>query len=148
MVFFFVVCHAACLQRASGGGHKPDILPVGTSMLRLAGRHAPTRTDVTQTSVCVCVCGCVTHLCALGACEAVALLMLLLPAHQKLLLSLPAACHRQVFGDAAYLQAALRAGEVVWQQGLLKKGPGLCHGVAGNAYALLRLWKTTQVGET
>jgi hypothetical protein len=35
---------------------------------------------------------------------------------------------------------------VVWQQGLLKKGPGLCHGVAGNAYALLRLWKATQVG--
>jgi hypothetical protein len=52
----------------------------------------------------------------------------------------------QVLGDAAYLQAALRAGEVVWQQGLLRKGPGLCHGVAGNAYALLRLWKTTRVG--
>jgi lantibiotic modifying enzyme len=51
----------------------------------------------------------------------------------------------QVFGDAGYLQAAQRAGEVVWQRGLLKKGPGLCHGVAGNAYALLRLWKTTQV---
>lgn len=50
----------------------------------------------------------------------------------------------EVFGDASYLQAALRAGEVVWQRGLLKKGPGLCHGVAGNAYALLRLWKTTQ----
>jgi hypothetical protein len=51
----------------------------------------------------------------------------------------------QVLGDASYLQAALRAGQVVWQQGLLRKGPGLCHGVAGNAYALLRLWKTTQV---
>eukprot|EP00882_Tetradesmus_deserticola_P008922 GHRQ01009412.1.p1 GENE.GHRQ01009412.1~~GHRQ01009412.1.p1 ORF type:complete len:351 (+),score=127.18 GHRQ01009412.1:199-1251(+) len=50
----------------------------------------------------------------------------------------------EVLGDDVYMQAAQRAGEVVWQQGLLKKGPGLCHGVAGNAYALLRLWKTTQ----
>lgn len=53
----------------------------------------------------------------------------------------------QVLGDnPAYLPAALRAGELVWQQGLLFKGPGLCHGVSGNAYALLRLYKTTQVG--
>ncbi|GIL63572.1 hypothetical protein Vafri_17613 [Volvox africanus] len=34
----------------------------------------------------------------------------------------------QVFGDPAYLSAARRAGEVVWQLGLLKKGHGLCHG--------------------
>jgi hypothetical protein len=53
----------------------------------------------------------------------------------------------QVLGDdASYLAAALRAGELVWTHGLLKKGPGLCHGVSGNAYALLRLYKTTQVG--
>lgn len=51
-----------------------------------------------------------------------------------------------MFGGASYLHAAQRAAELVWQQGMLKKGPGLCHGVAGNAYALLRLWKTTQVG--
>eukprot|EP00879_Flechtneria_rotunda_P018774 GHRR01019707.1.p1 GENE.GHRR01019707.1~~GHRR01019707.1.p1 ORF type:complete len:234 (+),score=71.21 GHRR01019707.1:928-1629(+) len=50
----------------------------------------------------------------------------------------------EVFSHQSYLDAALRASEVVWQRGLLKKGPGLCHGVAGNAYALLRLWKTTQ----
>jgi hypothetical protein len=53
----------------------------------------------------------------------------------------------QVLGDPSYLAAALRAGELVWQRGLLRKGPGLCHGVSGNAYALLRLYKTTQVGE-
>lgn len=51
----------------------------------------------------------------------------------------------QVLGDEAYLQAAVRAGQLVWQRGLLKKGPGLCHGVAGNAYALLRVWKATKV---
>ena len=50
--------------------------------------------------------------------------------------------HR-VFGDQRYLDAAVRAGDVVWQRGLLKKGYGLCHGVAGNAYAFLCLWRAT-----
>ncbi|KAF5839816.1 hypothetical protein DUNSADRAFT_18478 [Dunaliella salina] len=52
----------------------------------------------------------------------------------------------EVFGGggdgAAYLPAACRAGEVVWSRGLLRKGPGLCHGVAGNGFALHRLWKS------
>jgi hypothetical protein len=48
---------------------------------------------------------------------------------------------------ATFLAAARRAGEVVWARGLLKKGPGLCHGVAGNGYALLALYKATQVGD-
>lgn len=43
-----------------------------------------------------------------------------------------------------YLAAALRAGDSVWRRGLLKKGPGLCHGISGNAYALLRLFKCTR----
>lgn len=34
-------------------------------------------------------------------------------------------------GEPAYLAAAERAGEAVWQRGLLKKGPGACHGVSG-----------------
>ena len=46
--------------------------------------------------------------------------------------------------DGKYLSAALRAGEVVWQRGLLRKGPGLCHGVAGNGYALLHLYQVRQ----
>jgi len=33
--------------------------------------------------------------------------------------------------DDKYLQAALRCGDVVWEKGLLRKGPGICHGVAG-----------------
>jgi hypothetical protein len=54
-----------------------------------------------------------------------------------------------VLQDATtFLAAARRAGEVVWERGLLKKGPGLCHGVAGNGYALLALYKATQVGDS
>ena len=41
------------------------------------------------------------------------------------------------------LPAALRAGETVWRKGLLRKGPGACHGIAGNAYSLIRLYQIT-----
>lgn len=43
-----------------------------------------------------------------------------------------------------YLVDALQCGEVVWHCGLLKKGYGLCHGAAGNAYAFLALYRQTQ----
>ncbi|TDP74474.1 lanthionine synthetase C family protein [Roseateles toxinivorans] len=33
------------------------------------------------------------------------------------------------------------AGELVWAAGPLIKGPGLCHGTAGNGYALLKLYR-------
>lgn len=33
---------------------------------------------------------------------------------------------------------------MIWQHGLLKKGYGLCHGTAGNAYAFLALYNLTQ----
>lgn len=33
------------------------------------------------------------------------------------------------------------AGELTWQAGPLAKGVGLCHGSAGNGYALLKLWQ-------
>jgi hypothetical protein len=33
----------------------------------------------------------------------------------------------------------LAAGELIWRAGPLAKGPGLCHGTAGNALALLKL---------
>lgn len=35
------------------------------------------------------------------------------------------------------------AGELTWRAGPLTKGPGLCHGTAGNGYALLKLFKRT-----
>ncbi|XP_065342198.1 lanC-like protein 2 [Cloeon dipterum] len=48
------------------------------------------------------------------------------------------------FNHVKYLHAAKTCGEVIWKRGLLKKGYGLCHGVAGNGYALLQLYQTTQ----
>ena len=53
----------------------------------------------------------------------------------------------QVWGGDTdkYLVAARSGGELVWQRGLIKKGPGLCHGVAGNGYTFLHLY---QVGST
>jgi hypothetical protein len=38
----------------------------------------------------------------------------------------------------------LAAGEAIWAAGPLAKGPGLCHGTAGNAYAFLVLYERTQ----
>ena len=35
----------------------------------------------------------------------------------------------------------LAAGELIWRAGPLVKGPGLCHGTAGNGYAFLKLWR-------
>lgn len=43
-------------------------------------------------------------------------------------------------GRAPALDRLLRrAGEAVWRAGPLAKGPGLCHGTAGNGYAFLKL---------
>lgn len=48
-----------------------------------------------------------------------------------------------MYGDVRYSQAARRAGEAVWEKGLLTKGAGLCHGISGNAYAFLALYRAT-----
>lgn len=42
-----------------------------------------------------------------------------------------------------YLKSCLRCGELVWKKGLLTKGPGICHGVAGNGYVFLLLYRLT-----
>lgn len=47
------------------------------------------------------------------------------------------------FREYRYLRAAIDASDVLWGEGLLKKGNGLAHGVAGNAYAFLLLYKVT-----
>lgn len=52
-------------------------------------------------------------------------------------------CITQVFKDAKYLQHAKRAADCVWERGLLQKGYGLCHGSAGNGYALLYLYQVS-----
>lgn len=49
----------------------------------------------------------------------------------------------QVWKDEKYMRAANQCGEVVWRRGLLKKGYGICHGVAGNAYTFLALYQAT-----
>jgi lantibiotic modifying enzyme len=50
-----------------------------------------------------------------------------------------AAAHESpTIGEQKYRDAADRAAAAVWHHGLLHKGPGLCHGIAGNAYALAR----------
>lgn len=50
--------------------------------------------------------------------------------------------NEQVFGDNEFLQAAVDAGEVVWKRGLLKR-VGICHGISGNAYVFLSLYRMT-----
>jgi len=44
---------------------------------------------------------------------------------------------------SALVEAAVKAGDVVWQRGLILKGNGLCHGIAGNAYTFLSLRRLT-----
>jgi hypothetical protein len=46
-------------------------------------------------------------------------------------------------GDLLERELALAGGELTWRAGPLAKGPGLCHGTAGNAYAFLVLHRLT-----
>ncbi|CAL5390694.1 unnamed protein product [Camellia sinensis] len=48
----------------------------------------------------------------------------------------------EVFGDEEFLKAAVDAGEVVWNRGLLKR-VGICHGISGNTYVFLALYRLT-----
>uniref|UniRef100_A0A5B7ADD2 Putative lanC-like protein GCR2 n=1 Tax=Davidia involucrata TaxID=16924 RepID=A0A5B7ADD2_DAVIN len=48
----------------------------------------------------------------------------------------------EVFGTEEFLQAAVDAGEVVWNRGLLKR-VGVCHGISGNTYVFLSLYRLT-----
>ena len=36
-----------------------------------------------------------------------------------------------VWKDERYILAAMRCGDLIWRKGLLRKGPGICHGIAG-----------------
>ncbi|KNE62020.1 hypothetical protein AMAG_07278 [Allomyces macrogynus ATCC 38327] len=49
------------------------------------------------------------------------------------------------FGDLEYLARATACGELAWEQGIVDKHVGLCHGVAGNAYLFLALWRATRL---
>lgn len=48
-----------------------------------------------------------------------------------------------VFKEQKYLDSCLLCGELVWHKGLLRKGPGICHGVAGSGYVFLLLYRLT-----
>lgn len=49
-----------------------------------------------------------------------------------------------VFEEPSYLLQAKEAADVVWIRGLLStKGLGLCHGIPGNGYTLLSLYRAT-----
>ena len=45
--------------------------------------------------------------------------------------------------DARLDDVLLAAGELIWTAGPIVKGGGLCHGTAGNGYALLKLFRRT-----
>ena len=46
-------------------------------------------------------------------------------------------------GDDDHTELLTAGGELTWRAGPLTKGPGLCHGTAGNGYALLALFERT-----
>ncbi|VDN07366.1 unnamed protein product [Thelazia callipaeda] len=48
------------------------------------------------------------------------------------------------FKNVKFLQAAEKALNLIWERGVLRKGPGICHGVAGSGYAFLLYYRLTQ----
>ncbi|XP_031345029.1 lanC-like protein 3 homolog [Photinus pyralis] len=48
-----------------------------------------------------------------------------------------------VWNEENYLKSCIKMADLVWNKGLLHKGPGLCHGIAGNAYVFLLLYRLT-----
>jgi hypothetical protein len=46
-------------------------------------------------------------------------------------------------GDLIPLDLAIGGAELIWRAGPLRKGPGLCHGTAGNGFAFLKLYDLT-----
>eukprot|EP01068_Selenidium_serpulae_P002033 Selendium_serpulae@DN2130_c0_g1_i4.p1 len=46
-----------------------------------------------------------------------------------------------------FLKLAEEMGEITWQEGLVKKGLGLCHGIGGNGLLLLSLAQATGNGK-
>lgn len=45
--------------------------------------------------------------------------------------------------DERYLQACKRCSDLIWSRGLLRKGPGICHGIGGSGLAHLLLFRLT-----
>lgn len=49
----------------------------------------------------------------------------------------------KVYRSDVYLDAAKDCADVTWERGVLTKGFGLCHGIAGNAYGFLHIYQHT-----
>ena len=45
--------------------------------------------------------------------------------------------------EPKYLEACKKVNDIIWEKGLLKKGPGICHGTAGSGFAHLILYRLT-----
>ena len=50
----------------------------------------------------------------------------------------------QVYKDDIYLSLAMEATKSIWNNGLLLKGFGMCHGILGNAYSFLQMYQYTK----
>lgn len=48
-----------------------------------------------------------------------------------------------IFGDEIYLTACIKCADNIWDKGLLLKGFGICHGLAGNGYTFLLMYRLT-----
>ncbi|XP_017144814.1 lanC-like protein 3 homolog [Drosophila miranda] len=48
-----------------------------------------------------------------------------------------------IFNEEKYLNAIRLASDLVWNRGVLRKGPGICHGVASGGYVFLLLFRLT-----
>ena len=53
--------------------------------------------------------------------------------------------YHQLYSADKYIESARRAAYVIWNEGILKKGFNLCHGISGNAYAMLQLGRSSVV---
>ena len=45
--------------------------------------------------------------------------------------------------DAEFEKLFVKAGQLIWQAGPLKKGIGICHGTDGNGISLLKIYQRT-----
>ncbi|CAN8257505.1 unnamed protein product [Cochlearia groenlandica] len=52
----------------------------------------------------------------------------------------------EVYGEREFMEAGVAAAEVVWNRGLLKR-VGICHGISGNAYVFLSLYRASGKSE-
>jgi hypothetical protein len=52
-----------------------------------------------------------------------------------------AAAHRAYPQDKAFFDAASLASSIIAERGLLHKGFGVCHGISGNGFALLSMYR-------